>query len=312
VDWQTVQQHHSLGAIRRLALFPQESRPAASTRPFLGPLVTWLRSGLWKLMGMREAVAAQNARLVEVLTELETTRPLVRYQGPEHALHFREGTGDWFIFYDVYFHNSYELPEQFEPDDVVIDIGTHIGSLAYLALVRGAGRVYGFEPDRSNFEVARRNLQVFGDRACLSNQAVWRSDRSSDAVFAPAPPPGNSGGGCLLWSEKGAPAEVVALDAVLDQVTEGGNRRVRLLKIDCEGAEFPILLTSRKLHLVDQIAGEYHELVGNPVPERALVPGVARYDCAAITTYLEKAGFHVRVVPDLRSPGLGLFFATRA
>ena len=49
-------------------------------------------------------------------------------------------------------------------------------------------------------------------------------------------------------------------DAVVDDVSMKGARRVNLLKIDCEGAEFPILLTSNRLAAIDRIVGEYHEL----------------------------------------------------
>jgi len=40
-------------------------------------------------------------------------------------------------------------------------------------------------------------------------------------------------------------------------IVNKGNR-VRLLKIDCEGSEFPILYTSKMLEYVDEIVGELH------------------------------------------------------
>lgn len=316
VDWQTIQRSHTLHEMRRLVLAPEGTRPAPSTKPVVGPVINWMRRGMWRMLGIRQVLRDRNHRLAEFLTEVEKTRPVTRYQVPDHAFSFREGTQDWSIFYAVYVANEYKLPEAFSPEDVIIDIGTHIGSFAYLALVRGAGRVYCFEPDRPNFEMATLNLGVFGDRVRLQRKAVWRSDRPGDDVFAYDRMGPNTGGGCVLWMEGGEKLDVVAFDDVMDEATEGGRKRVKVLKVDCEGAEYPVLLTSKRLHLVDTICGEYHALNDAIVqrgllPERARIDGIDRYDCSTIVKHLEKAGFRVTTTQDREMPQFGLFFATR-
>ena len=79
------------------------------------------------------------------------------------------------------------------------------------------------------------------------------------------------------------------------------------MKIDCEGSEFPILLTSRLLHLIDNIHGEYHLAA---VKEVARVDGVEEHTMEALTEHLQAAGFSVKSFPFPNSH-LGLFFAKR-
>ncbi len=315
LDWQTAQRNHFHCEIRRLVLAPEGCTPPRSPRPVIGPILNKLRSFFWQLIGMPQLLAHRNYHLVDLLSRLESTRPPAAYQSPDHTFYFREGTGDWYIFYEVYLDNEYRLPASLSPEDVVIDIGMHIGSFSFAALSRGAGRVYSFEVDQSNFDMAARNLKVFGDRAKIFRKAVWRSDRTGDSLYAFGKLPENTGGGCILWMQDGEKLETVGLDDVIDEATDHGRKRVKVMKIDCEGSEFPILLTSRKLHLIDTICGEYHEIYDDsirhgPIPETARVAGVEKFDRHAIVRCLEQAGFQVTVEPTEGS-NLGLFFATR-
>ncbi|HWE38475.1 MAG TPA: FkbM family methyltransferase, partial [Isosphaeraceae bacterium] len=201
----------------------------------------------------------------------------------------------------------------------VVDVGMHIGGFCLEALRRGAGRVLGFEAERSNFDYAAANLRAFGDRARLANKAVWRSDVKIDRlVFTPSYDAANTGGGGMIfWHGRGQAeqeVEAVAFDDVIREATGRGRSRVRLLKIDCEGSEFPILLTSKTLHRIDAIVGEFHEVGGpfddHPMPEHARIPGVDRFTIEILADALRRAGFDVDWT---RHPGsfLGLFAAER-
>jgi predicted RNA methylase len=76
--------------------------------------------------------------------------------------HTRPGTLDPNICTEVLAENEYRLPERFGAEDLVIDIGAHIGSFATACLLRGAGRVVAFEPLPANHAVATVNLARFG------------------------------------------------------------------------------------------------------------------------------------------------------
>jgi hypothetical protein len=101
---------------------------------------------------------------------------------------------------------------------------------------------------------------------------------------------------------------VVPFDELIDRATDGGARRVRLLKLDCEASEWPILLTSRRLDRIDAICGEYHVV---PPAGPFAVAGYEEYTPELLERHLGAHGFRVRTVPEPRQAGLGLFFAER-
>jgi FkbM family methyltransferase len=157
------------------------------------------------------------------------------------------------------------------------------------------------------------NLAEFGDRAVISDKAVWRSDvQVSSLSFWPSSDPLNAGGGTVIWETDGAPVEAVAFDDVVASLVQRHQRRIDLLKIDCEGSEFPILLTSRRLGDIAQIVGEYHELRATP-PTHARVPGIEQFRLEDLTDALGRQGFLVEHEKQAEGTfgALGLFFARR-
>lgn len=239
---------------------------------------------------------------------------------------FRSRTFDAAIWSSV--HCDYPaLPRTFDAGEVVVDVGCHTGAFAVLAADRGA-RILGFEPSRENFALAVINLRHLPS-VSLRQRAVWRSDvrLNSPLFFTPSADAGNTGGGSVLFSSEdehwaAVPGEVEAplaprsiaahpVDSVAldDVIVKTGP--VRVLKLDVEGAEFPILLTSRRLDLVQIVLGEYHEFDGEAMtalrPEA--VVGEENYTVELLCHRLESVGFQVEITPTGR--GRGLFVARR-
>ena len=77
------------------------------------------------------------------------------------------------------------------------------------------------------------------------------SPRSTSATAPSRPTPAAEvfGDGTVA----GTSVAAVPFDEIVRDATDYGRKRVSILKIDCEGSEFPILLTSRTLNLVDTI-----------------------------------------------------------
>lgn len=184
---------------------------------------------------------------------------------------------------------DYGLPPRFRDGDVVLDLGCHIGAFAIRAANRGA-RVVGYEASRENYALARMNTAAFPGIE-IRWAAVWRSDvDTGELQLTPSPDPVNTGGASVIFSDEASyheflgqpPAEpsdgtppgrpvshavpTVSLDEILRELG-----RVRLLKIDVEGAELPIFLTSRELARIDEIVGEIHEMT--PAQRKLVVPG---------------------------------------
>jgi FkbM family methyltransferase len=239
----------------------------------------------------------------------------------ETAFKFRPYTIDQGIFQHVVEENEYNLPDRFDPDDIIVDIGTHIGSFSYAALIRGAGRVYGFEPFLENFDLATQNLAQFGDRVQIQHKAVWRSDSSAERLyFRKCPLEGQTAAGVAFaptHEELDVPrdedVEVILFDDLVRDASGEARQRIKLLKIDCEGSEFPILLTSKSLPLIDTIVGEFHEMGGafdnTDILPNARVEGFDRFTIDELAAFLDRTGFDVTWFRNPNDPVIGGFTA---
>ena len=236
-----------------------------------------------------------------LLRELYRSYLVARHR-PRHW-RLRPDTIDRRIFRHVVVANEYALPDRFSPREVVVDIGGHVGCFALAALRRGATRVVVREPDAANFAVVAHNLAPYEGRVDVRCEAVWRSDQPATQLAMHNPVDSHNTGAGQVRPGEGVSA--VAFDDLIDAV--GG--RVRLVKLDCEGAEWPVLLTSRRLHLIDELCGEYHL---TDLPEAFAVEGVATFTPEVLRRRLESEGFRVRLVPTGDRPfPTGLFFAGR-
>jgi FkbM family methyltransferase len=239
---------------------------------------------------------------------------------------FRPQSTDYEIFSEVFTDNSYRVPAAFSPDDVMIDIGGHIGSFTYTVLKRGAGKVYTFEADPSNMECLKDNLKEYisQGKVVVENKAVYRSDQPSQQLFlggySVANGTTNTGGLGVIFPQQGQSVETVGLDNVISKVLRENPaaKRIRLLKIDCEGSEWPILMTAKSLSSIEEICGEFHELGGayNTEVPPFTINGHRQYTADLLKKVLEENGFSVtchRTRTVERKPtSCGLFFATRA
>jgi len=297
--------HEMMRQILGLVETLQGTTPPASRKPVVGPLVSAIRNFAWRMLGLRQSFEG----IYTVLCKLPVDA--FRYEW-----HFREWTPfDKDIFHEVVDANEYRLPYSFKSQDIIVDVGMHIGSFCYAALSRGSHNVHGYEADRENYDLAVANLKPFGQRVHLHHKAVWRSDRRGDPLYHPGSSShSNTGGGNVYWPGQNK-MDVIAFDDILHEVTGGEKKRVKLVKMDCEFAEFPILLTSRKLSLIDSIHGEFHEMNdgqhdSTPIPPVAQVAGVERFTLDELTKCLGRAGFSVTTTRSPH-PRLGKFFATR-
>jgi len=200
---------------------------------------------------------------------------------------FRPGTWDEKIYHCIVQENEYGVGD-FNPEDIVIDIGCHIGSFAVLAKLKGASTVYAYEALHENYALAVKKTEGL-ENVFVFNKAVTRSDMPIEKLcFAPCAVGENTGGGSVFALESDIAVEAVSLDALLDEIDEP----VRLLKLDCEGSEFPILFTSKKLGMIQELTGEYHNFSSlEHVPAALKVKGVESYTIAALHDYLLAQGF---------------------
>jgi FkbM family methyltransferase len=161
------------------------------------------------------------------------------------------------VWMDVFTRNEYLLGPEIPADAVVIDIGANSGAFSYACLRRGAGTVVAFEPGQVA-ERCSKNCAEFGDRFELIQRAVWRSDEPVESLqLAPSHRERHSGSISAVLPAMGEKitAGAIDLDSVLRRFEQ-----VHILKLDCEGSEYPILMTCTELHRVEHILGEYHHV----------------------------------------------------
>ncbi len=229
---------------------------------------------------------------------------------PPSSFAHRAGSADNDIFTAVATLNEYGLPDHLNADDVVLDIGAHVGSFAKACRDRGAGLVFCVEPHAETYRLLCENAKAIGGIETVQ-AAAWRSDRPGGGLrlsFPEGDDGRHTGDGTVLQAT-GDMVLSVPFDILLDRAARASkNGRVKLLKLDCEGAEWPIIATSRKLGLVDEVVGEFHSahlLLADPL----LFSGLPEFSVEWLKDRLEQSGFSVDLQPT--EHGRGLFKAKR-
>jgi FkbM family methyltransferase len=153
---------------------------------------------------------------------------------------------------------TYRLQDlTFEPGDVVIDVGAHVGIVScYLAKKWPGIQVYAFEPVTANHERLCRNVQANRlENVTVFNRAITSDGRDIELSGDPAVNTGHYS----AYAERGR-AMLVCGSIAAPLLFEWVNHSIALLKLDCEGAEYEILYgMGEKLSQVDRLVMEVHE-----------------------------------------------------
>jgi FkbM family methyltransferase len=167
----------------------------------------------------------------------------------------------WGVLVDIFLKRVY-LPAHFTicPDDIVVDIGAHRGGFTTFAAQRTSNEVIAFEPDPVNFcrlqkHIEQNNLQnVFAHNAAIGGQT------GKSSLFLAPSSSGHSSHKSQVGTHNNAMRQievnVVSLDEALAPLDQ-----VHFLKMDCEGAEFDILMHAKgeTLDKIEKLAMETHD-----------------------------------------------------
>ena len=169
------------------------------------------------------------------------------------------------IFAEVWHRRDYDVPRmQIRPNDIVIDIGANQGVFTCYAAYHGA-RVYAFEPFPQSFETLRENVRSNGFEKSVTATpwAIAGQNGTANLIYT------DSLGGVmnsinLAYCQKkniDMQQQIAVPCYTLAQIIEDMKiDRIRLCKIDCEGAELDILkqVTEKELRKIDSFVIEYH------------------------------------------------------
>lgn len=157
--------------------------------------------------------------------------------------------------------------------EAIIDIGAHIGSFCIpVAKKFMCSQIYAFEPEPENYELLLKNVKLNGVNNVKPSSLAIAGSAGVVSLFVD---PHNSTGHSL--TRKTARALEVHTTTLERILLDNHIEQCGLLKIDCEGAEYDILLNanSQTLLRVNNIAMEYHvpkyfDLGNEPLLEKLL------------------------------------------
>ncbi len=194
--------------------------------------------------------------------------------------------------------------ENFIPKDgwTIVDIGAGIGEFTlYAAAGMPQSRIFAYEPFPGSFNLLLENIALNGlTNIQTCQKAVW-AERGRLLLDT-------SGGEPLQLVSKAASEHarrpgLIEVDclSLVDVLSENGLSSVDLLKLDCEGAEYSILLDTPAsiLARIDRIVMEYHDAAG-PHRHEEMVDN------------LRSHGYQVHIIPNQVHADLGYLFARRS
>lgn len=182
-----------------------------------------------------------------------------------------------FKFYDFIFSGVTEyMPNEiddynfdsidFKDGDVVIDIGGNIGTVSiYLAKKYPFLKIYAFEPVKQNYENFLKNIELNNinkDIIKVFNLAITKDRR--DVILTS--PFYNSGASNIYNNFRGSGNIISNNDISIKSITfddifsNNNISKCKLLKIDCEGAEYEILYSANVENLknCEYMRAEFH------------------------------------------------------
>jgi len=164
--------------------------------------------------------------------------------------------GDLVIFVEIIGKNIYT--SHFSIVGTIVDIGAHIGIFSVLAGKTG-NHVYAYEPFPSNFKLLKKNIEINSLTNVKAFQKAVGSKMGVRSLFIDA----KFSGGHSLYPFEGHPfnGSIKCQTTTLEDIFVSNDlERINFLKIDCEGAEYEILLNTPKrfLHRIDKIVIECH------------------------------------------------------
>jgi FkbM family methyltransferase len=209
------------------------------------------------------------------------------------------GAMDVWILKETYLDRFYERYGTPIGDGwTIVDVGAGIGDFSvYAALGHPQNRVYAFEPFPESLALLKENLQLNqAGNVQAFPEAIAEETGTLDLDMSSGEP--------LQFSTEGSAASVKTLAVPSLSLAEAFERlelgQCHVLKLDCEGAEYGILLNAPNvvLDLIEHIVMEYHD-------------AVTPYSHGDLVEFLSSRGFDVQTWQNPVHAHLGYLYAHR-
>jgi FkbM family methyltransferase len=175
-----------------------------------------------------------------------------------------------------YFLNQIKI----EDGDVIIDIGAHVGVIStQMSKMNPKCKIYSFEPTANSFYCLNKNLKMNKIKNVKPyNKAVTSDGRNIQMRVSGS----NTGGSTHVFTKNKVDlihyfntVESISInDLISDVLKIEGVDKIKILKIDCEGAEYEILnsLKPELFSKIEYMLGEFHTIFNDTerTPEKLI------------------------------------------
>jgi FkbM family methyltransferase len=167
------------------------------------------------------------------------------------AIAYREGTADELVIKESFKNDIYfpALPYKPQQDHVIMDVGAHIGTFTLLAASKvPKGKVYAVEASKESYNYLRINISLNNIKNVKSSLIALAGEKGEALLHHDDRNWGNSimRGFTVLSGPQvlSLGAEKVATNTLAGLMTDYGISKLDFVKFNCEGAEFPIILST--------------------------------------------------------------------
>lgn len=214
----------------------------------------------------------------------EAGYPLAIRRVGEFEIAHRKGTADERVIADTFGSDFFAIVPEYavSPSDVILDIGSHIGTFALMAAKRvPLGSVHAIEASEESFNYLRINKGLNALANIYPEHLALAGEPGSVRLYHDLT---DGNWGHSVTAELSSRFETVRAETLGGFLRSRSIERCAFAKFNCEGAEFPILLSASPddLRRIRVMLILYHS---------DLAPG---YTLPALMAHLEGAGFHIR------------------
>jgi FkbM family methyltransferase len=183
----------------------------------------------------------------------------MRFRG--YNVRIADGPSFYILYKDIFVQRIYHFDAP-RRDPFILDCGSNIGmSILYFKHIYPRARIIGFEPDPAIFSYLRENVDRNGLRNVELVQAALAREEGAPSFLSD----GKCGSRLAEYGPIAAPNGVRECRVRCVRLRDYLNEGVDFLKINIEGAEWPVLLDcDGALKNVGQMVIEYHHLPGLP------------------------------------------------
>lgn len=220
-----------------------------------------------------------------------------KINGRELTLDLRD-EADESVFREIFLDRDYRVVEEIivKAKTPILDIGGHIGLFSlYAATLNPHVNIFTFEPEEKNYQHLKHHLKTNNVRNVQTKMLAVSDKDGEGEIFISEDSHNHS---LVSGGEKKQKISITTLDRLMEK-----NRleNISLAKMDCEGAEYDIILGTPDdtLSKIKSFYIEYHIYNAEMNPQK-------------ISQKLKNLGYNVKQSQSSYSKNLGFIFAFKS